>query len=98
MAMAAAMKSTTTMLARNPVQITARATRYPHTSVSTSPNRYASGKMTIAAGTVSGPTSATLTAMMFDVTSVATNNAATASSSGLGARAAGAEPLMAHTG
>ena len=42
--------------------------------------------MTIAAGTVSGPTFATLTAMMFDVTRVATKSAATASRRGLGAR------------
>src|SRR5580700_10883937 len=86
MAIAAAMNTTTTMFARNPVQITVRATRYPHTSVSTSPKRYASGKMTIAAGTENGPTAAILTARMLDATSVATNSDEIASSRGLGAR------------
>ena len=86
MAIAAAMKSTTTMFARNPVQITMRATRYPHTSVSTSPNRYASGKITIAAGTENGPTAAIFTARMLEATSVATNRDEMVSRRGLGAR------------
>ena len=74
------------MFAKNPVQITMRATRYPQTSVSTSPKRYASGKMTIAAGTENGPTSAIFTARMLEATSVATNSDEIASSSGLGPR------------
>ena len=91
------MKSTTTTLARNPVQITVRATRYPHTSVSTSPKRYASGKITIAAGTENGPTAAIFTAMMFDATSVATNTAETASRSGLGVRTGGRSVMGSRT-
>ena len=63
-----------------------RATRYPHTSVSTSPKRYASGKITIAAGTENGPTTAIFTAMMFDATSVATKSDEMPRSSGLGMR------------
>ena len=86
MAIAAAMNTTTMMFAKNPVHITVRATRYPQTSVSTSPKRYASGKITIAAGTENGPTAAILTARMFDATSVATKSDEIVSSSGLGAR------------
>src|ERR1035441_3090746 len=86
MAIATAIKTTTMMFARKPVHITARATRYPQTSVSTSPKRYASGKMTIAAGTENGPTAAILTARMFDATSVATKSDEIVSSSGLGVR------------
>src|ERR1700722_167629 len=86
MAIAAAMNRTTTMLARNPVQITVRATRYPQTSVRTSPKRYASGKITIAAGTENGPTAASLTARMLEATSVATKSDEMVRSSGLGAR------------
>jgi hypothetical protein len=63
-----------------------RATRYPHTSVSTSPKRYASGKITIAAGTENGPTLAILIARMLDATSVATKSEEIVSSNGLGAR------------
>ena len=97
MAIAAAMKSTTMMFAKNPVQITVRATRYPHTSVSTSPKRYASGKITIAAGTENGPTAAILTARMFDATSVATKSDEMARSSGLGARDGGGCVMWSRT-
>jgi hypothetical protein len=54
--------------------------------VSTSPKRYASGKITIAAGTEKGPTSAIFTARMFDATSVATKSDEMARRSGLGTR------------
>src|SRR5579859_3855207 len=97
MAMAAAMNSTTTIFAKNPVQITVRATRYPQTSVSTSPKRYASGKITIAAGTENGPTVAILTARMLDATSVATKSDDTVSSSGLGTRPGAAGVMWSRT-
>src|SRR5450759_2566192 len=78
------MNATTMALARNPVQITMRATANPHTSVSTSPKRYASGNMTIAPVTVNGPTVASFAAMMLEATSVATNSPAIPSNSGDG--------------
>src|ERR1700730_4780484 len=45
--------------------------------------------MRIAAGAGIGPSDATFTAMMFDVTNVATNSAATTMRSGLGVRVCG---------
>src|ERR1700692_1221727 len=86
MAIAAAMNTTTMMFAKNPVHITVRATRSPPTLGSPAPKRYASGKITIAAGTENGPTAEILTARMFDATSVATKSDEIVSSSGLGAR------------
>src|SRR3984893_11523726 len=86
MVIAAPMKNTTMVFAKNPGHITGRGTRDPQPPVSTSQKRYASGKITIAAGTENGPTTAILTARMLDATSVATKSDEMVSSSGLGAR------------